>query len=188
VTSAAETGVQSSIGVIPRNRELLNAANSCVAHDNGFSITLRCHTLAFSISVTAEIGRNFASAIETRVQITTRIKAGQRALFFVLVSAVTGNDDSPVAMHGHAVAKVLSAEVGSRFAGSVKCRIETPICVVADDRKIVVVSVDERVACDDNLSVALHRHTVCIAILGNGSCYFSGVTEARVEVAVRAVP
>ena len=40
-------------------------------------------------------------------------------------------------------AKVMSAEVGSRLAGLVKCRIESPICIVTDNRKIIVASVDE---------------------------------------------
>ena len=121
----------------------MNASNSRVAHNNGFSITLCCHTLAFSISVAAEIGRNLAGAIETRVQIPIRFKAGQRTLFFVFVSAVTGDNDSSIAVHGHAVAKVMSAEVGSRLAGLVECRIESPICIVTDNRKIIVASVDE---------------------------------------------
>ena len=63
----------------------MNAANSRIAHDNDFPITLRCHTLAFSISVAAEIGGNFAGAIETRVQIPIRFEAGERTLFFAFV-------------------------------------------------------------------------------------------------------
>src|SRR5205823_14921973 len=140
------------------------------------------------ISVAAEIGRNLAGAIETRVQIPIRFKAGQRTLFFAFVSAVTSDNNSSIAVHGHAVAKVMSAEVGSRLAGLVKCRIDSPICIVTDNRKIIVVPVDERVACDDDLSIALHRHALSTAVLGNTGCYLSGVGEACVEAAVRAVP
>jgi hypothetical protein len=64
-------------------------------------------------------------------------------LFFAFVSAVTGDNNSSIAVRGHAVAKVVSAEVGSRLAGLVKCRIESSICIVTDNREIIVASVDE---------------------------------------------
>ena len=90
-------------------------------------------------------------------------------------------------MHGHTAAVAVGAEVGSRLASFVKARIKSPICVVADDRKIIVAGVEP--ACDDNLSVALHRHALCIAVLGaNIGCYLAGVGEACVEASVRAVP
>src|SRR5262249_1755687 len=101
---------------------------------------------------------------------------------------VTGDNDSPITVHSHTAREVLGAKVGNCLPGLVEARIEVAVCIVADETKIIVFAVDERVPCDDNLSVPLHRHTFCVALLGDGSCYLSGVPEARVEVAVRAVP
>src|SRR4030095_12883600 len=159
-----------------------------VPNNNDFPVSLRCHALALSISVTSEVRSDFTGPVETCIETSICLEAGEGKFMLAFVSGVTGDDDSPIAMHSHAVAKVVGTEVGSRLAGFVEARIKSPIRGVAYDRKIIFFSVDERVACNDDLSVALYRHAVCTAVPCNTGCYLSGLPKACVEAAVRGVP
>src|SRR5262249_6300072 len=173
---------------IARDRELLNPRNCRVAGDNDFPVSLYGHTLTLSISVAAEVRIDFAGFIEIRVRTSICFETGECTLLFVFVCGVTGDNDSPIAIHGHTVAEVTGTDVGSRLAGSVKARIESPIRVVPNDRKIIVLAIDKRVAYDDDLSVTLYRYALCTAMLSDGGYYLSRVSEARVEASVVAVP
>src|SRR4030095_3972882 len=105
------------------------------------------HTLTFSISVAAEIGRNFAGAIEIRVQTSICFETGECTLSSVFVCGVTRDNNSSITEHGHTAREVVGTAVGSCLPGLVEARIESSICIVADDREIIVAPVDERVAC-----------------------------------------
>src|SRR5262249_39131365 len=171
--------------------ELFSVASSRIADDNDFPVSLHCYTSALSISVASEVRSDFTGSVESRIQTPICLEAGERTFFlaFVRFRCVTGDNNSPIAVHGHTAAVVVRTEVGSRLAGFVKARVKSPICVVADDRKIIVAAGVERVACDCDFSVALDRHALCTGVLGaNIGCYLAGVGEACVEASVRGVP
>src|SRR5206468_8818573 len=187
-TTVAKTRIQGPIGVVTREREFFSVASGRVAGDNDFPVSLHCYTSALGISVAAEIGGNFTGPVETRIQTPICLEAGERTVFLAVVRlrCVTGDNNSPIAVHGHTAAEVVGTEVGSRFAGFVKARIESPIYAVADDGKIIVAGVKR--ARDYDFSVALDRHALCTGVLGaNIGCYLAGVSEACVEASVRAV-
>jgi hypothetical protein len=167
----------------------LNTRNRRVARNNDFSISLYGHALTLSISVASEVRSDFTRPVETRIETSIRLEAGERAFLFSVSTGVTGDKDPSVAMHGDTVAEVVGAEIGSRLAGFVEGRIESPVCIVADDRKIIVVAVDERVPRNYDFSVALDYHALCTVILtANAGCYFASITEAFVEASGRVVP
>ncbi len=166
----------------------MNTRNRRVARNNDFPICLHGHALTLSISVASEVRSDFTGPVETHIETSIRLEAGERTFVFSFITGVTGDKDPSVAMHGDTVTEVVGAEVGSHLAGFVEAGIESPVCIVADHRKTIVVTVGERVACDDDLSVALHRYALRTAMLGNGGCYLSRVPEACVEGSARAVP
>src|SRR5438094_10191070 len=151
-------------------------------------ITVALHRYSSSLGVAAaEIGRHFAGFVKAEVRRPIRVEARDCKSSAVAVRCVTGDDNFPVALHSDTAAVVELAKVGRCFAGPVKGRIESSICVVPRYRKIIVAG-RERVSHHQNLPVALQSYAIGTVGVASDFCRdLPTLAKACVECAIGVV-
>ncbi len=175
-TIAAEGGVQTAIGVVAHQGEIIVTADPGIPSNYDLAIGLHRHITGY-IMAAADSGGEQAIAAEGGVQTAIGIVARQGEIVVTASFSIPGDHDPAIGLHRHGMGIIIvAAEIGGEQAIAAEGGVQAAIGVVAHQGEIVV-----------TVSVSSPGgHNLAIGLQGNSKSSIIATAESGDDQAVAA--